>query len=61
MIKHRRLKWEGHAARVGEIRNTFKMLTGKPTGNIPLGRSKHRWENNIRKDVIEISINTRNL
>jgi hypothetical protein len=38
----------------------FKMLTGKPTGKRPLGRPRHRWEDNIRMDFKEIRINMRN-
>ena len=30
------------------------MLTGKPTGKTPLGRPRHRWEDNIRMDLEEI-------
>ena len=36
------------------------MLTGKPTGNTSLGRPRRRWEGNIRMDLKEIGINTRN-
>ena len=36
------------------------MLTDTPTGKRPLGRPRHRWENNIRMDIKEIGINTRN-
>ena len=35
-----------------------EILTGKPTGKRPLGR--RRWENNIRMNLKEIGINTRN-
>ena len=38
-----------------EGRSAFKMLTGTPTGKIPLGRHK----DNIRMDLREIAINTR--
>ena len=38
----------------------FKILTGKPTGKRPLGRPRRRWEDNIRMDLEEIGINTRN-
>ena len=41
-----------------EGRSALKMLTGKPTGKRPLGRS--RWEDNIRMDLEEIGINTDN-
>ena len=43
-----------------EDMNVFKILIGKPTGNIPLGRPRRRWENNIRMDLKEMGINTRN-
>ena len=32
VIKHRRLRWAGHLARMDEVRSTSKILTGKPTG-----------------------------
>ena len=35
-------------------RSAFKILTGKPTRNIPLGRHRRRWEDNIRMDLEEI-------
>ena len=40
-----------------EIRNASKILTGKPTEKRPLGRPKYRWEDNIRMNRKEISIN----
>jgi hypothetical protein len=43
-----------------EGRSAFKILTGNPTGKRPLRRSKHRWEDNIRIDLKEIGIKTRN-
>ena len=55
MIKSRRLRWAGHVARMEESRNSFKMLTGKPTGNRPLGRPRRRWE-----DLEEIGVNVGN-
>ena len=56
MIKSRRLRWEGHVARTEEGRSAFKILTYKPTGKRPLGRPRHRWEDNIRKDLKEIGV-----
>jgi hypothetical protein len=32
MIKSRRMRWPGHAARMGEKRNAYRMLVGKPEG-----------------------------
>jgi hypothetical protein len=48
------MKWEGHVARMGEVRNAYKTLVGKPVGKISLGRPWLRWENNIRIDLREI-------
>ena len=50
----------GHVARMEEGRSTFKILTGKPTGKRLLGRPRRRWEDNIRMDLEQICINTRN-
>ena len=36
MIKSRRLRWVGHAARMEEGRNAFKILTGTATRKRPL-------------------------
>ena len=44
----------------GVDRNALKILTGKPTGNGPLGRPTHRWEDNIRMDLEELGINAGN-
>ena len=40
--------------------NAFKILTGKPTGNRPLGRPRRRWDDYIRMDLEEIGINVGN-
>ena len=51
-----RLRLAGHVARMEEGRSAFKILTDTPTGKIPLGRPRCRWEDNIKG----IGINTRN-
>ena len=43
-----------------EGRSAFKIITGKPTEKRSLGRHRRRWEDNIRIDLKEISIGTRN-
>jgi hypothetical protein len=53
-IKSRRIKWVGHVARVGEGRNVYRVLVGKPKGKRPLGRPRHRWEDVIKMDLREI-------
>jgi hypothetical protein len=41
LIKFRRLRWEGRIARMEEGRTAFKILTGEPTGQLPImGESK---------------------
>jgi hypothetical protein len=35
------------------MRNVYKILVGEPEGKRPLGRPKHRWEDNIRMDIRE--------
>ena len=43
-----------------EGRSAFKISAGKHIGKRPLGRPRRRWEDNIRMDLKEIGINTRN-
>ena len=60
IIKSRRLRWAGHVAKMEEVRSAFKTLKGKPIGKRSLGRPRRIWEENIRMDLNEIGINTRN-
>ena len=60
VIKSRRLRWAGYVPRMEEGRSAFKILTGKPTGKRLLGRPRRKWEDNIRIDLKEIAINTKN-
>jgi hypothetical protein len=39
---------------MGEERGVYRVLVGKPEGKRPLGRPRHRWENNIRMDLQEV-------
>jgi hypothetical protein len=43
-----------HVARMGEMRNTYKIFVGEPEGKRQLGRPRRRWENNNRQDLTEI-------
>jgi hypothetical protein len=54
MIKSRRMKWAGHVARMGETRNAYRILVGKPEGKRPLGRPRRRRVDNIKIDLIEM-------
>jgi hypothetical protein len=55
MIKSRRMKWVGHVMTMGEMRNAYKILVGKPQGKRPFGRARHRWEDNSKMDFREIA------
>jgi hypothetical protein len=39
---------------MGNVQNAYKILAGKSKGRRPLGRPRHRWEDNIRIDLMEI-------
>jgi hypothetical protein len=52
-IKSRRMRWVGHVARIGEERNVYKVLMGKPEGKRLLRRPRRRWEDGIRMDLRE--------
>jgi hypothetical protein len=53
-IKSRRMRWAGYVACMGEGRNVYRILVGKPEGKRPLERQRHRWEDRIRMDLREI-------
>jgi len=38
----------------GERRGIYRVLVGKPEGKRPLGRARHRWEDNIKMDLQEV-------
>jgi hypothetical protein len=39
---------------MGEGRNVYRVLAGKPEGKRPLERSIRRWEDGIKMDLMEI-------
>jgi len=43
VIKSRRMRWTGHVASMGQMRNEYSILVGKLEGNRPLERSRCRW------------------
>ena len=48
------MRWAGHVAHMGEERGVHRVLVGKPEGKRPLGRPRHRWEDNINMDLQEV-------
>jgi hypothetical protein len=50
------MRWAGHVARKGEKRNVYRLFVGKTEGKRPLGRSRRRWMDNIKMDLLEIGL-----
>jgi hypothetical protein len=46
---------------MGEKRNAYRILVGKPEGKRALGRPRHRWVDNIKMDLREMGWNGMNL
>jgi hypothetical protein len=44
---------------MGEGRGVYRVLVGKPEGKRPLGRPRHRWEDNVRMDLQEVDVGVR--
>jgi hypothetical protein len=41
---------------MGEKRNVYRLLVGKPEGKRPLGKPRRRWMDNIKIDLLEIGL-----
>jgi hypothetical protein len=54
IIKARRMRWSGHVARIGEKRNAYRLLVGKPKGRRPLGRPSRWWLDDTRIYLVEV-------
>jgi hypothetical protein len=51
MTKLRRMRWAGHVTRMGEKRNAYRLLVGKPEGKRPLGRQRRRCVDDIKMEL----------
>ena len=51
MVMSRRMRWARHVARMGETKNSYRILVEMPEGKRPLVR---RWVENIKLHLIEI-------
>jgi len=54
VIKSRRMRLSGHVARMGEKRGVYRVLVRKAEGKRPLGRTRVRWDDNIKMDLQEV-------
>jgi len=50
----RRMRLAGHVASMGEGSGAYRILVGKPDGKRPLGRTRRRWDDNIKMDLQEV-------
>jgi hypothetical protein len=41
---------------MGQGRGVYRVLVGRPEGKRPLGRTRRRWEDNIKMELREIGI-----
>jgi hypothetical protein len=53
-IKSRRMRWAGHLAHMRDVMKVYRVLVGKPKGKRSLRRPRHRWEDGMRMDFMEI-------
>jgi hypothetical protein len=54
IMKSKGMRFAGHVARIRRKRDGYSALVGNPQGKRPLGRPRHKWEDNIKKDLREI-------
>jgi hypothetical protein len=47
------MNFSEHVAWMGINRNAYKIIVWKPEVKRPLGRPRHRWENNIKMDLLK--------
>ena len=48
------MRLAGHVSRVGEGRDVYMVLVGKPEERRPMGRLRRRWEDNIKMNLQEV-------
>jgi hypothetical protein len=56
------VRWEGEGYQTADNwgRGVYSVLVGKPEGKRPLGRPRHRWEDDIKMDLRETGISGAN-
>jgi hypothetical protein len=53
VVKSGKVRWAVHVTCLGEMRNVYKVLAGKLEDRRAFGRTRYRWEDNIRMDLRE--------
>ena len=54
VIKWRRMRWTENVTRMGEGRGVYRVLVGIPGRKRPLGRTRRKWEDNIKLDLQKV-------
>jgi hypothetical protein len=54
VMKSRSMKCLGHVVGMGEKRDVYRLLVGRPEGKRPLGRQRNKWVDNIRMHLVEV-------
>jgi hypothetical protein len=54
VVNSRRMRWAGNVTRMAGIEECTGCWWGRPEGKRPLGRPRHRWEDNIKMDLQEV-------
>jgi len=54
VLKSRTIRGAGHVARMGQRYVAYRISMRKPQGKVPLGRSRSRWEENIKINLQEL-------
>jgi len=54
VIKSTRMSWAGHEACIEDRRGTYRLSVWRPDEKRPLGRPWHRWDDNIKMDLLEM-------
>lgn len=58
-IKSRRIRWAGYVACMGNRRGAHRVLEGRPERKRPVQRPRHKWEDNINRDLHEVDWRSR--
>jgi hypothetical protein len=56
MTKSRRMRQAGHVAFMGDRGGAYRVFVKRPEGNKPLGRPRHRWEDNIKMVLMKVGL-----
>jgi hypothetical protein len=50
------MRWLELVALMGKVRNVYSILVGKPERKTPFGKTRRRWEDNIKLDLTEVGL-----